>query len=448
MFLYWYLFVNTLLCLLVGNVAKLKGYKFANYFFLSFCFSFIVGILIVLALPAKAPTLEVISQNVRAQNGEKLLKCPYCAEWVKHEAKVCKHCGRDIGDQIEAVLLADIQSQLNKQEEQDKIVLEEKRKSQAEYDRVIREQQERKAARAQYRKTRKYKVLRGLTVLGVLALGVTGVLLGTNFAEKQRHLIASEGAYENAQVSRSVSQLDWKNNLSLCGASPDGLVVEHIGLGTLTLAVSRSAFGDLENSSTEQQRAKWINCLDRSVIEPGLQCRDFLKDQVAYIDCPLYSIESTYSRWFSSDNEALACDPSTAPDGCSASWSPFFWSQTCKGKSSDCVQWGSWETKMSRSKPLPFAIGKGLQYSAAISSPKSKDWLFKVIAVHEKYLLKNCAIAAASTAVIAKSNGISGVYPKMMSSFGPYQKDIDPEYAWFNDTNMDGVVCDGNDPMK
>ncbi len=23
-------------------------------------------------------------------------KCPQCAEWIKAEAKVCKHCGRDV----------------------------------------------------------------------------------------------------------------------------------------------------------------------------------------------------------------------------------------------------------------------------------------------------------------------------------------------------------------
>lgn len=28
-----------------------------------------------------------------------LVKCPECAEMVKKEAKVCKHCGRQIADQ-------------------------------------------------------------------------------------------------------------------------------------------------------------------------------------------------------------------------------------------------------------------------------------------------------------------------------------------------------------
>lgn len=29
-------------------------------------------------------------------SGDKQRKCPSCAEWVKAEAKVCKHCGKDI----------------------------------------------------------------------------------------------------------------------------------------------------------------------------------------------------------------------------------------------------------------------------------------------------------------------------------------------------------------
>jgi hypothetical protein len=28
--------------------------------------------------------------------GDQRRKCPYCAEWVKAEARVCKHCHRDL----------------------------------------------------------------------------------------------------------------------------------------------------------------------------------------------------------------------------------------------------------------------------------------------------------------------------------------------------------------
>ena len=30
-----------------------------------------------------------------------LKKCPYCAEYIKPEAKVCKHCGREVVAQVE-----------------------------------------------------------------------------------------------------------------------------------------------------------------------------------------------------------------------------------------------------------------------------------------------------------------------------------------------------------
>ena len=32
----------------------------------------------------------IVSKN------EKGKKCPFCAEWVKPDATICKHCGRDI----------------------------------------------------------------------------------------------------------------------------------------------------------------------------------------------------------------------------------------------------------------------------------------------------------------------------------------------------------------
>jgi hypothetical protein len=51
------------------------------------------------------------SSNFRFIDGEQEAKCPYCAEWVKVEAKICKHCGRDIEIPLAEALAAEVAQQ-------------------------------------------------------------------------------------------------------------------------------------------------------------------------------------------------------------------------------------------------------------------------------------------------------------------------------------------------
>jgi len=76
--------IYILLCLLAAKIASDKGRSGTGFFLLSFFLSPIVGLLAVCI----ARTNEAKSMLA---SGCK--KCPDCAEYIKREAKVCRHCG-------------------------------------------------------------------------------------------------------------------------------------------------------------------------------------------------------------------------------------------------------------------------------------------------------------------------------------------------------------------
>jgi len=56
-------------------------------------FSIAAGIVGGLLLGPLAVLMFFVSGVSRADLNT---KCPHCAEWIKREAKVCRHCGRDV----------------------------------------------------------------------------------------------------------------------------------------------------------------------------------------------------------------------------------------------------------------------------------------------------------------------------------------------------------------
>jgi hypothetical protein len=76
------------------------------------------------------------AQSVARQPAEKTFKCPACAEWIKAEAKICKHCRSEVGE----IFAAKIAEERRVEEEKQKEI--EKKKAKAEAARLADERAE------------------------------------------------------------------------------------------------------------------------------------------------------------------------------------------------------------------------------------------------------------------------------------------------------------------
>jgi hypothetical protein len=107
-FVFWvYVFINLMLSGLVAYVASEKGRDALAFFGISFLFSFLVGILVVLALPNKVQNMNRPSgANPENYGLEDYFDCPSCAEQVKLAAKICKYCGTGLEQASKELLTA------------------------------------------------------------------------------------------------------------------------------------------------------------------------------------------------------------------------------------------------------------------------------------------------------------------------------------------------------
>lgn len=187
---------NAILSLIVGYAAGQKGRSSVGFFWLAFLGSFIIGILVLIAVPRVELTDKVLVPSrtgaVAQTSGGTRVKCPFCAEWVSAEAKLCKHCGREIADQIQEALVAESSAQEELQRfrgaEESRRVLESEKLS-----------EERASQRREFFASRRFKALVGgltVVVLVLMGLGVARLVQWLSFQEQIAFVTSVQGSEE------------------------------------------------------------------------------------------------------------------------------------------------------------------------------------------------------------------------------------------------------------
>ena len=210
------LIVNGLLAFIPAYIAREKGRSFVAFWWLSFATTVVIGLIAVLAMPQlSADQMAQRDIEPRFDGVPRELQCPFCAEFVKSEAKICKYCGKDVEEQFARKIeihRAEKNQQLAQRAQAEKL----KRKAQRELE------SQRSKRRSEYRAWAKSPG--GITVFATLSLILVGsVTLSVLTSQAQQQAAAEKQAAElekqNASDRRTLEVIaGFESLVSVCNS--------------------------------------------------------------------------------------------------------------------------------------------------------------------------------------------------------------------------------------
>ena len=102
--------VNALLAAIPAKIASRKGHSYGGFWAFGFFLSFVIALVVSLLIEDKNnPRVRYLEPQGPVVVGglSQTLKCPACAEWIKAEAKICKHCQHDVSSAFAETLKAE-----------------------------------------------------------------------------------------------------------------------------------------------------------------------------------------------------------------------------------------------------------------------------------------------------------------------------------------------------
>ena len=209
------LIVNGLFSLIPAKIAGKKGHSAVGYWAFGFFLSFVLALVIALVVEDRENPRYLVNKDTHVvENGlSQTLQCPSCAEWIKAEATICKHCHSNVKKEFTKIL------------EGEKSLIEKGERDRVEALKNDLLESERMAAIAEEARLERNKKLKafskskpGLAILGVvITLVIASFGISIYSVQKNQEAKASELAKIESTIS---PYLDWSPRLQKCN-KPD-----------------------------------------------------------------------------------------------------------------------------------------------------------------------------------------------------------------------------------